>query len=210
MAGKLLRRRGNRIDALFFGERPSAAVPPLSGRAHLFRLLERARAEARPDRAGATDLAAALARAEALIQRRALVIVVSDFLAPEGWEPRLRRLTARLEVVAVRLLDPREVELPDVGLLCVEDPETGAQLLVDTADRRLRERFRAAAAAQRTRLEGVFAACGVDLLTLGTDEDLLPALIRFFHRRRLRGAAAPGRSAVAAAAPTFPAGVDAR
>jgi uncharacterized protein (DUF58 family) len=117
-------------------------------------------------------------------RRRALLLVVSDFLVPDGWQPALRRLAQRHEVVAVVLRDPREAELPDVGLVAFEDPETGEQLLVDTGDRALRERFRRAAQAQAERLRADLAACGVDQLVLGTDQELLPTLVRFLERRR--------------------------
>ena len=116
----------------------------------------------------------------------AVVLVVSDFLVPDGWEPALRRLAVRHEVVAVRLDDPREGDLPDVGLLTLEDPETGGQMVVDTADRRLRERFRAAAVAQSERLRAALAGCAVELLTLDTDAELLPRLVAFLSARRQR------------------------
>ena len=74
-----------------------------------------------------------------------MVVLVTDFLVPDGWAERLRSLGRRHEVIAVRLEDPREVDMPDIGVVTFEDPETGAQLTVDTGDARLRERFRAAA-----------------------------------------------------------------
>ena len=84
------------------------------------------------------------------------------------------------------MADPREGDLPDIGLVTLEDPETGGQLLVDTGDAGLRARYRAAATAQAERLASDLAAWGVDLLTVRTDESLLPALARFLATRRHR------------------------
>lgn len=186
VVGLLLGRQGNRIGALLFAERPRTLVPPGNGRAHLLRLLKSLRDEPRRDGAGPTDLAAALARVRAFARRRSLILIVSDFLVPDGWQGALGPLVQRHEVVAVRLRDPRESEIPDVGLVALEDPETGGQLLVDTRDRRLRERFAEAAAAQDQRIGADLARRAVDQLTLSTAEDLVPALVRFLSARRYR------------------------
>ena len=186
VAGRLLGSRGHRLGALLFADRPLRIVPPATGRAHLLRLLDVVREQPRQAGRGRTDLAAALAHAGAAFRRRSLVIVVSDFLAPDGWQAPLGTLAQRHETVAVRLHDPREGELPDVGIVTLEDPETGRQLVVDTHDRRLRERYRQAARVQADRLVADLAACGVDLLPLGTDAGLLPALVRFLDARSAR------------------------
>jgi uncharacterized protein (DUF58 family) len=128
-----------------------------------------------------------------VIRRRALILIVSDFLVPDGWPAALRRLAQRHEVTAVCLHDPRERELPDVGLITLEDPETDNQLIVNTSDRKLRERYRQAAAAQAERLHAELARSGVDQFELSTDADLLPALVRFVHTRRIHRAASVSR-----------------
>jgi uncharacterized protein (DUF58 family) len=185
LAALALMRHGNRVGALLFAERPLGFVPPATGRAALLRLIERLQqppaAEGVP-----TDLAAALRRVEAIARRRALILVVSDFLAPQGWQAPLGRLARRHDLVAVRVFDPREGELPDIGITAFEDPETGAQLLVDTGDRRLRERFAEAAAAQSTQIRADLARHGVDELLLRTDEELLPPLTRYLRARKQR------------------------
>lgn len=191
VVGLLLGRQGNRIGTLLFAERPRAFVPPGGGRAHLLRLLTCLRDEPRRDGVGQTDLVAALRQVRAFARRRSLILVVSDFLVPDGWQTALGPLAQRHEVVAVRLRDPREPEIPDVGLVTLEDPETGGQLLVDTGDRRLRERFAVAAAAQDERISADLARAGVDHLVLATDEDLVPALVRFLTARKYRR---PGRA----------------
>lgn len=191
IAGRLLGGHGNRVGALLFDTEPLAVIPPAAGRAHQVRLLQRLR-EVDPPARGTTDLATVLDHANRLIRRRSVVLIVSDFLAPDGWQPALRRLAVRHEVVAVRLSDPREGALPDVGLLTLEDPETGQQLVVNTADRRLRERFAAAAVAQAAQLQVALASAGVDVLTLGTEAELLPRLVQFLStRQRRRGQRGP-------------------
>ncbi len=187
-AAYLLSRRGNRIGALRFGAQPGQVLAPAAGRTHLLRLLAWIQAPSPPAQQGATDLTAALQRARLCIPRRSLVLVVSDFLAADGWQQELRRLTARHEVVAVRVTDPREADLPAIGIVTVEDPETGTQLTLDTGDRRLCERFRLAAQAQTTRIATAMAACGVDQLELSTDREVIPALIAFLRARRARAA----------------------
>jgi uncharacterized protein (DUF58 family) len=193
VAGQILGQHGNRVGALLFAARPLSVIPPATGRNHLLGLLAGIRQHPRQAERGSTDLTAALARAHAVIRRRALIMIVSDFLVPDGWQAALRRLAQRHEVTAVRLHDPRERELPDVGLITLEDPETDNQLLVNTSDRRLRERYRQAAAAQAERLQAELARSGIDQFELSTDADLLPALIRFVHTRRMRRAASVSR-----------------
>jgi uncharacterized protein (DUF58 family) len=186
VTGQLLGRQGNRVGAMLFADQPRGFVPPSAGRAHLLRLLAAVREEPRQAQQGATDLAAALRRAETLLRQRSLLVVVSDFLVPNGWQQSLRRLAARHEVVATVLRDPRESELTDVGLVTFEDPETGQQLVVDTSNRRLRERFHAAALARSAALHAELRQTGADVLTVGTDEGLLPTLVRFLDDRQRR------------------------
>jgi len=188
VAGRLLGRNGNRVGALLFAERPLAFVPPAAGRPHLLRLLDALGRETQREGAGYTDLAAALRQLEGLAKRRSTILVISDFLAADAWQPMLRRLALRHEVIAVRLGDPRERELPDVGVITLQDPESGEQLVVDTADRALRERFDAAAAEQYTLLDAELRGCGVEQLVLDTNTPMLAALVAFLRGRRRRRA----------------------
>ena len=138
-----------------------------------------------------------------LARRRGLVVVVSDFLGAPGWERPLRALAARHEVVAIEVVDPRELELPDVGMLALIDPESGRRLEVQTARPGLRRRYAAAAAAQRAGVAQSIRGAGADHLVLSTDRDWLIDLVRFIDtRRRRRGPrppTAPGRPAQAGA-----------
>ena len=184
--GHLLVRHGSRVGALLFDERVHTVVRPVSGRTGLLRLLATIqRALAAEPAEGSTDLARALTEAGRIVRRPSLIVVVSDFLAPEGWERPLGTLALRHEVVAAWVSDPREREIPDVGMVTFEDPESGRQLLVDTGSRRLRERFRAAAEEQRQRLEWSLVRAGAAVIELTTGEDLVPQLLRFFLKRRV-------------------------
>jgi uncharacterized protein (DUF58 family) len=195
VTGQLLGRHGNRLGLLLFADRSVALVPPGNGRAHLERVVGTLRLHPRSTARGATDLAGALQSMSRLARRPSLIVVASDFLVADGWAKPLRMLAQRHEVVAARLRDPREVDLPDVGLTTFEDPETGAQLTVNTSDRRLRERFAAAAVEQSRRIETTLVGCGVDHVVLDTDRPLLPVLATFLEaRRRRRGARGGTRS----------------
>jgi uncharacterized protein (DUF58 family) len=120
------------------------------------------------------------------IRRRSLVILVSDFIGVPGWDRPLGLLNRRHELVAVRLVDPREIELPDVGPIVMEDAETGEQLYVDTADAGFRRRFRSAADARDARIAAALRAARVDAATLSTEDDLVRAIVRMAAERRTR------------------------
>ena len=131
-----------------------------------------------------TDLAALMHRGFNSIKRRSLVFLVSDFICQPGWERTMDQLNRRHELLAVRLWDPREVELPDVGVVLVEDSETGAQLTVDTSDSGFRRRFHEAALRRESELKQAFNSAGVGELPLSTEEDLVTAILRFASLRR--------------------------
>jgi hypothetical protein len=135
---------------------------------------------------GGTRLADLLAAADGIVRRRSLLFVVSDFISAPGWQQALARLARRHEVVAVRVFDPLEMELPDVGLLTVEDAETGEQLLIDASDPAFRERYAHIAQQQEDELLAGLLQSGADTLELATDDDLLDALMRFADLRRQR------------------------
>jgi uncharacterized protein (DUF58 family) len=198
---RVVTRHGNRVGAVFYGQqgsdqkandqKVSGLLPPGATRRHVLNLLQRMRAPRRKAAAGgATALADLLKTADALMKRRSLVFVVSDFISAPGWQAAMQRLSLRHEVVAVRLYDPLEMALPDVGLVTVEDAETGEQVLIDASDPDFRERYAAIAEADEAVLREGLAQSGADTLELATDDDLLDALLRFSdlrrHRARLR------------------------
>ena len=195
---RLLTRHGNRVGALVYGHKLDAVLPPRTGRRHVLQLLhamerrgdaQDATSAAQPH--GTTRLAELLDSAALLMPRRATVFVVSDFLSEPGWEKPLGRLVQRHEVVAVRLTDPLERELPDLGLVPLTDAETGEQMWVDTHDAGFRKRFARIAAERETALRGALARAGVDALELSTSDDLVEAIVRFaaLRRRKLRAGA---------------------
>jgi len=119
-----------------------------------------------------------------LIKRRSLIFVISDFISEPGWERPLSLLAQRHEVLAIRLYDPREVDLPDVGIVTLEDAETGEQLYVDTHDKKFRQRFADAAQKREADLNSAFKRAGVDMLALSTEDDLVREIVRFAKRRQ--------------------------
>jgi uncharacterized protein (DUF58 family) len=192
VATELLSRSGNRVGLLLFGGPRITMLPARAGRNHRLLVLAgleastRAAQQAEHDSSSpaATDLASALERLERVVRRRALVVLVTDFLAADGWERPLARMALRHELVAVHVTDPRESAIPDVGVVTFEDPETGRQLTVDTSSPRLRARFAEAARDQRAGIEQRLRRCRVDVLGASTEDELLPLLARFLTRRR--------------------------
>jgi uncharacterized protein (DUF58 family) len=183
---RLLTRRGNRVGAVFYGSRVERTVPARGGRVQVLHLVNDLLRQPRLAGSPLTDLAPLLDTARQAIKRRSLVFVISDFISVPGWERSLSLLNRRHEVIAVRLVDPREVALPDVGPLIMEDAETGEQLYVDTRDRGFRDRFEAAAKTRETAIGDAFKRAGVDALSLSTDEDLVRAIVRMATLRRQR------------------------
>jgi uncharacterized protein (DUF58 family) len=192
LLARLLSRHGNRVGALFYGDRVDTVIPARSGRRHVLHILHAMLARPERARSAATDLRVLLQGAFALMRRRSLVFVVSDFISAPGWAEPLARLALRHEVVAVRLYDPLEVELPDLGLVPVQDAETGEQLTVDTHDRGFRRRFARIVEQREKLLRAAFRQAGVDALELSTADDLVDAMLRFADLRRRRSQLAGG------------------
>ncbi|MEX0851315.1 MAG: DUF58 domain-containing protein [Gaiellaceae bacterium] len=184
--GHLATRRGNRLGIVTFGGAGPRMLPPRQGRAGLVGLLSALRDEADEEEpaGGATSLSEGIARTSSLARQRSLVVLVSDFRGTQGWRRPLLELAGRHDVVAVEIRDPREQELSSVGLLWLVDPETGRQLRVDTRSRRLRERFAAAATAERAQVTRAITAAGVRHVVLTTSGDWLRTLVVFLRRSR--------------------------
>ncbi len=186
--GFLTNRDGNRIGAAFAGPGGPTLVPPRGSRRHFLRILHDI-ADHRPaDGEGATDLGAALDRVAAVSGRRGLVVVISDFLVAPGWERSLRVVGRRHELLVIQITDPRDRELPDVGLVSLRDPATGAVREVATNKRRVRERFARAAAERQDRLVTEIRAARADHVELSTDRDWLGDLVRYVAGRSGRPA----------------------
>ena len=184
---RLLGSKGNRTGALLFGGKVERVIPARGGRKQLLQILEgltHHRAKSGP-----TDLKQVLGEAARLIRRRSLIFVVSDFISGPGWEKPLGMLASRHDVVAVRLSDPLETRLPDLGLLTFQDSETGEQMFVDTHDKSFRGRFAALADAREDALQTAFQSAGVDAIELSTEDDIADAVLRFADMRKHRLAA---------------------
>jgi uncharacterized protein (DUF58 family) len=182
----LATRRGNRLGVLTFGVREPLTMRPRQGRRGFLGMLTALRREPEPDGAGATSLGEALARAGRLSSQRGLVVVVSDFRGPRDWRGALLRLRNRHGVVAVEVRDPREQALPSIGDLWLVDPETGRQLRVDTASKRLRERFAARAREEREQVASQLRRSGADHVVLSTAGDWLRDLVAFLRKGSYR------------------------
>jgi uncharacterized protein (DUF58 family) len=180
---QLFVRGGNRVGAIVYDNDSLRTIPPRQGRNQVLTLLAEL---LRPlgGKGRVTDLRTLLDMAPKVIRRRSLVVLVSDFISEPGWERSLLRLTERHEVVAVRLVDRREYELPDAGLIVVEDAETGEQLTVDSSDPEFRRRLRAAGEDRERAVRDAARRAGVDLHVISTDDDLVAALVRIVDSRK--------------------------
>ena len=192
VVGQLLIGRGNRVGALLFDDRVRSIIPPSAGRTALLQLIarmERATDGQTPSAveggqgAGPTDLGRALAEAGRLIRRPSMMVLISDFMTPGGWQQPLSALAIRHEVVAVWITDPREGEIPDIGVVTFEDPESGEQILVDTRSAHLRARFQQAAAAQRGTIRADLLRARAAVAEMSTAAELVPQLVAFIKQR---------------------------
>ena len=197
LMARLLTRHGNRIGAVLYGTGVDEVIRPGTGRRHVLHLMQRIVQRPEKTSAGETRLSDLLHAAGNLLQRRSTVFIVSDFISAPGWEQVLGPLAQRHEATAIRLSDPLESELPDLGYLLLEDAESGEQLLVDTHDAGFRKRLAELAAQRETALRQSLALAGVDTLELSTDDDLFEAVLRFtdMRKRRLRMAGKGGLGA---------------
>ncbi|MGV6872259.1 DUF58 domain-containing protein [Pseudochelatococcus sp. B33] len=189
---RLLTRQGNKVGAVLYDGLNDFVVPPRSGRLHVLHMIDKIQAHPRLLRAPQTDLGGFLGRSLAAIKRRSLIFIVSDFISRPGWEKTLNQLSRRHEGVAVRLTDPLEAALPDIGLWVFQDAESGEQVFVDTGDRGFRRRFAAEAARAEEALLDAFSSAGMDVLELSTGDDLVDAILRFADLRKVQSRLAGG------------------
>ncbi len=194
---RLLTRHGNRVGALLYGTAVDTVIPARNGRMQVLHMLQRMAQRPAETAAGATQLRDLLLAGQRIVKRRSTVFVVSDFISAPGWELALAQLAQRHEVTAVRLYDPLEMDLPDLGLVTMRDAETGEQIVVDTHDSGFRKRFAAGAERRENALREGLTHAGVDTLELATDDDLMDAILRFADLRRQRSRIATGGGAPA-------------
>lgn len=193
LVARLLTRYSNRVGAILYTSRVDVVLPARGGRRHVLHLIDEIHKTGnRPSRCRSTQLGELLERALQTIRRRSVVIVLSDFISEPGWARALALLGERHEILAVRLYDALEMALPDLGLVIVEDAETGQQLFVDTHDTAFRRRFSSLAAQRETALRRALADAGADCIELSTDDDLVDTLMRFTRLRKRRAQLASG------------------
>jgi uncharacterized protein (DUF58 family) len=183
---RLLTRHGNRVGAMVYNDRVERIIPPRSGQDQVLRLINDLQKQPLLAQAPFTDLAILLGKALHTIKRRSLVFIISDFISAPGWERLLNLLDRRHEVIAIRLWDAREQELPDIGPMILEDAETGEQLYIDTHDKKFRQRFQEMARLREAAVNTAFRRANVEALSLSTGEDLVRAIVRFAQLRRQR------------------------
>ncbi|MEA2668296.1 MAG: hypothetical protein QOJ33_1230 [Chloroflexota bacterium] len=183
VVGQLLIGRGNRVGALLFDERVRAIIPPSAGRTALLQLIARMERAAEHPAEGSTDLGRALTEAGRLIRRPSLIVILSDFMTPGGWQQPLSALALRHEVIAALITDPRERDIPDVGVVTFEDPESGRQILVDTGSAALRARFQEAANDQRETIRDDLVRARTAVAELSTAAEVVPQLVAFIKQR---------------------------
>jgi uncharacterized protein (DUF58 family) len=196
---RMLTREGNRIGAILYGSQVDTVLPARGGRQQVLQLLHHLQARRAPaTQTHATRLNNLLQAGAQSIRRRSTLFVVSDFISEPGWERTLGLLAQRHDVVVVRLFDPLEMQLPDLGLLPMRDAETGDYLLVDTHDKSFRRRFAELSEQREQSLRQTLARSGVDALELRTDDDLIESLVRFCRLRQQRLRSGAGRSRASA------------
>ena len=186
--GLLASTGGNRVGAvkttLATGRNRPQVFPARGGSAHTAAVLSGLRDE--PGEGQVGDLAGSLDLVSRAARRRGMVVVISDFLGEDSWERSLRRVSSRHEVIAVEVIDPREVDLPDVGLVAVVDPETGDRRLIDTGRESVRDAYARLSRERRGEISKALKQAGADHLVLSTDRDWVLDFVRFVSSRKTR------------------------
>lgn len=183
---RLLTRNGNRVGAVLYNGIEDRVIPAGGGKMQVLHLINELVRQPKLLRTPPTNLTKLLETAHRAIKRRSLIFIVSDFFSEPGWEKPLMLLNRRHEVLAVRLSDPRESDLPDMGWVILEDSESGEQLHLNSGDRKFRKRFDEAVKKREYELSVKFRMANVDTLPLSTEDDLLKSLIRFATTRKMR------------------------
>ena len=183
---RLLTRSGNRAGAILYNNQNVRTIPPHGGRNQVLRLTHELLRESESPSKSTTDLNVLLSAGLNTFQRRSLVFVISDFMSEPGWQRPLSLLNRRHELIGIRLWDAREVELPNAGVIVVEDAETGEQIYVDTSDPAFRRRFAEVAEQREVTLKENLRRAGVDLYSMSTEEDLVDVIVRMASLRKKR------------------------
>lgn len=173
-------QNNDRVGLLMFTDQIEKYIPPKKGRTHILRVIREVLYN-QPGHTG-TDLTQALEYLNRLLTRRSIVFILSDFLTEDYMKP-LRVASKRHDVVAVTITDPRELSLPGVGLIELQDAETGEEVLVDTGDAGWRRQYAEYNEALREARDQQFRVTGVDAIHIRTDEPYIDPLLQFFKLR---------------------------
>jgi len=176
-------KNNDKVGLIVFTDRVELYVPPKKGTTHVLRLI-RELLNFKP-KAAKTDIGGTLDYFGKVAKKRAVVFLVSDFQS-EGFEKAMRIIAKRHDLIAVPVTDPREVRLPNVGLIELEDAETGEMVLVDTSSAAVRKRYERLGRERSERFRELFASMGVDRIEVATDRDYVPRLVQFFRARERR------------------------
>jgi uncharacterized protein (DUF58 family) len=174
---------GNRFGAVIANGATITRVPARSGRQHLQTLLRAVATTPKAPVGVRGDLAVAIEALRRPERRRGMAVIISDFLGPINWMRPLRAIAGRHEVLGIEVLDPRDVELPDIGDVVLQDAESGVTREF-TIDAQLRDDFGRAAAAHRAEVARTLRGCGAPLMSLRTDRDWISDIVRFVESRR--------------------------
>lgn len=183
---RLLTRNGNRVGAVLYDRALGATIPPLGGQRQVLRLIRQMGRSNGAEANAETDLKSLLNAGHNILKRRSLVFLISDFFSLPGWEKPLALLNRRHDLVAIRLWDRREDELPPAGMVYVEDAETGEQLYLDMADAGFRQRLQQAVQRREQQLQESLRRAGADLFEVSTEDDLVQTLVRMAAMRKRR------------------------
>jgi len=176
-------KNNDKVGLIVFTDRVELYVPPKKGTTHVLRLI-RELLNFKP-KAAKTDIAGTLDYFGKVAKKRAVVFLVSDFQS-EAFEKPMRIISKRHDLIAVPVTDPREVRLPNVGLIELEDAETGEMVLVDTSSAAVRKKYERLGRERSERFRELFASMGVDQIEVMTDRDYVPRLVQFFRARERR------------------------
>ncbi len=184
LLARMLTQHGNRAGLMLYGSAVDTVLPPRADRRHVLQMIHAMTHRPARGAIGPTQLGVLLQRAAETIKRRSAIFIVSDFISEDDWQPPLMQLAQRHDVVAVHVTDPLEQALPNVGLMTLEDPETGEQAFIDTTDPALRARYAEFAASQTNKLTQTLIRAGAEKLTLLTDQSLIDNVVRFIEVRK--------------------------
>ena len=177
-------QNNDKVGLLLFSDQVELFVPPKKGKKHVLRLIRDLFAHQK--KSNGTNIKVALDHLVRVLHRRSIVMMLSDFM-DSNYETSLRAIARRHDTIAVHMVDPVEMDLPDVGLLEVTDAETGHQILVDTGSEDVRNLYVSQAIERERNVEMMFRRLRIDRVPIHTDEGYVDPLIRFFRRRNKLG-----------------------